>query len=440
MKIKNLFIGFLLFPSLISNAQSDSFFIRNHIENLTHPSLKGRGYVGEGMEKAAHYIADEFSKLGVIPVEDSYFQTFEMPVVTFPSKMQVSLGKHRLEPGIEFLVDPSSQSININRQHIEHIYLYDLVQGLDSTSANKKWITLMSNFESTGKVYMLHQSEKFKSVMKWNGLRAMSSHLPVGTFIIPLESKPLWYPAQKFNKGSIVYLFGEAAKNAPYEKSITVNISSILEPKYKVSNVIGMIKGTTVTDSFIVFTAHYDHIGMMGQKTMFPGASDNASGTAMMLNLARYYAANPQKYNLLFIACSAEEAGLLGSKYYAENPYFPLKNIRFLINMDIFGDATNGVAVINGKVFEKEFKLVEKSNVEIGGGYQGFFKEIRKGEEATNSDHAPFYLKGVPAFFFFTMGGPGHYHNTFDKDYTLRLTNINQAAMLLKSFVTKLQN
>src|SRR4030095_9120627 len=105
-------------------------------------------------------------------------------------------------------------------------------------------------------------------------------------------------------------------------------------------NVLGMVPGTLYPDSFIVFTAHYDHLGRMGKKALFPGANDNASGSAMIIDLARYYAqpANRPKCSLLFIAFAGEEAGLIGSRYYTENPILPLEQIKFLINLDLMGN------------------------------------------------------------------------------------------------------
>ncbi|MTI29466.1 M28 family peptidase, partial [Cytophagales bacterium RKSG123] len=85
--------------------------------------------------------------------------------------------------------------------------------------------------------------------------------------------------------------------------------------KYKSQNVLGYIEGEE-PDSLMVFIAHYDHLGMMGSNTVFPGANDNASGVAMLLNLAKYYALNKPKYRSLFIAFGGEELGLIGSKYF----------------------------------------------------------------------------------------------------------------------------
>ena len=129
-----------------------------------------------------------------------------------------------------------------------------------------------------------------------------------------------------------------------------------------------------IPDSFIVLTGHYDHLGHMGKDTYFPGANDNASGISMLLNLAKHYSEfkGENKYSILFIAFGAEEAGLIGSKYFVNHPIFPLTNIKFLINMDLMGTGEEGLMVVNGKVFEKEFNLLNDINKK-----HNFFPKIK---------------------------------------------------------------
>ena len=124
----------------------------------------------------------------------------------------------------------------------------------------------------------------------------------------------------------------------PGEKNhIEVDIENRFFKAFKSQNLCGYVQGTQFPDSFVVFTAHYDHLGAMGKDAYFPGANDNASGVSMLLNLARYYKAHPAKYSVVFLFFSGEEAGLLGSKYYSEHPLFPLSTIKFLTNLDLLG-------------------------------------------------------------------------------------------------------
>ena len=190
-----------------------------------------------------------------------------------------------------------------------------------------------------------------------------------------------------------------------------------------------MVKGTALPDSFIFITAHYDHLGGMGKDTYFPGANDNASGDALLLSLAKYYAAHPAKYSIGFILFAGEEAGLVGSKYYTENPIVPLKQIRFLINTDLAGTGDEGITVVNATEFPNEFALMNKINDEYK-----YLVKINPRGKAANSDHYFFTEKGVPAFFFYTLGGIKAYHDVFDKASTLPLNEQDHLDSLLIKF------
>ena len=210
---------------------------------------------------------------------------------------------------------------------------------------------------------------------------------------------------------------------------IKVDIDNKFIPAFETENVAAMVQGTAVPDSFIYITAHYDHLGGMGKHTYFPGANDNASGIALMLNLARYYALHPPRYSMVFIAFSAEEAGLLGSKYYTENPLSPLQKIKFLINTDLAGTGSEGITVVNATEFPNQFALMNQINDK-----EKLLVKINARGKAANSDHYFFTEKGVPAFFFYTLGGIKAYHDVFDKSVTLPLTSHTQLFHLLIKF------
>jgi Zn-dependent M28 family amino/carboxypeptidase len=195
---------------------------------------------------------------------------------------------------------------------------------------------------------------------------------------------------------------------------------------YLTRNVSGYVKGTSQPDSFIVFTAHYDHLGQMGDGIFFPGANDNASGTSMVLNLANYFSQHLQKYSVAFILFSGEESGLLGSGYFVEHPLFPLEKIKFLINLDIVGTGDEGIKVVNATAFPKQFDQLVKLNDE-----EHLLKVVSPRGAAANSDHYPFYEKGVPCFFIYTMGGIAAYHDVYDRAETLPLTEYEDLLKLL---------
>jgi len=199
--------------------------------------------------------------------------------------------------------------------------------------------------------------------------------------------------------------------------SIELVVDAKFLPDYETRNVIGSIKGTSNSDSMIVVLAHYDHLGKMGKDTYFPGANDNASGVAMILNLAKHYSVNKPKYTMVFVALSAEELGILGAKAFTDNPPIDLKKIKFLINFDLAGTGDEGIKVVNGSVFKDKFDLLTEINKK-----QQLLPKIDIRGAACNSDHCPFYQKGVPCFYIYTLGGIKAYHDILDKSDTLPFT------------------
>ena len=215
-------------------------------------------------------------------------------------------------------------------------------------------------------------------------------------------------------------------------KKINIDIEAQLKKKVITQNVIGYLKGSLYPDSFLVLSAHYDHLGMLGPDAIFYGANDNASGIAMLLNFAKHYSLpkNKPKYSIVFMAFGAEEIGLLGSKHYSKNPYFPLEKIKFLINVDIMGTGNDGITVVNGKSNPKEFNLLNKINNK-----NNYLKKIKKRGKAANSDHYWFDKKGVKAIFIYTMGGSKAYHDIQDSGSNLTLFKYNECFKLLRDFI-----
>ncbi len=215
--------------------------------------------------------------------------------------------------------------------------------------------------------------------------------------------------------------------------TVAAHLDNQFFPAFKSNNVLGFIPGTERPDSFIVFTAHFDHLGKMGKAATFTGAHDNASGTSLMLYMANYFAKHPQKYSTAFIAFSGEEAGLIGSKYFIDHPLFPLNSIRFVINLDMTGDATNGITVVNAIEQKEAFTLLTGLNKN-----SNYLPHIHERDQSRNSDHYHFSEKGIPAIFIYSNGTKPYYHDVFDKAKELSLENIDGLVKLLIDFVGKI--
>jgi Iap family predicted aminopeptidase len=215
-------------------------------------------------------------------------------------------------------------------------------------------------------------------------------------------------------------------------KKASFRVDAKLIKGYQSQNVVGYVPGKKYPDEFIVISAHYDHLGRMGKETYFPGANDNASGTTLMLELAHHYALpeNQSDYSVAFMAFGAEEAGLIGSRYYTEHPLFPLNQIKFMINLDLLGTGEEGMMVVNGTRLPEAYDLLTKINSE-----KNYLPKLQKRDNAPNSDHYFFTRKGVKAVFIYLMGGPKFYHDVYDRPETLPLTKFKETFGLIRDFV-----
>lgn len=399
---------------LISNFSiaQDSLYARSVINTLTSESYHGRGYVKNGDVKAAQFIADEFRRLNLLPLTENYFQPFDFPVNTFPSKMKICIDGKKLIPGRDYIVHPSSSSVKGKFK----------IFNADKPPSDYTGVQVKDKVVFVQKPDSI-TTEQSKLFNEWD-----DNTLDAKGIVMVEPTKLTWSVSSNvFSYPDIRILKSALPKNP---KEIQFNIKNKFI-QHTAKNVIAEIKGKVIPDSFIVITAHLDHLGMMGTKTCFPGANDNASGIAMMLNLAKSFSQkNYSKYSLLFIAFAGEEAGLLGSKFYTEHPVVPLEKIKFLINLDLLGTGDDGLMVVNGALHQQQFNMIDSLN-----NVHHYLNNIGKRGKARNSDHYYFSEKGVPAFFLYTLGGIKAYHDIDDKGETLPLTKYKEVFRLITDFI-----
>lgn len=211
---------------------------------------------------------------------------------------------------------------------------------------------------------------------------------------------------------------------------VAVHISTKVEQgRIKTENVAGVLKGKgDLADRWVVIGGHYDHLGYgyTGVRKrdqiglVHPGADDNASGTAGVLMLAQRlsaeYAKSPEDASLrsvLFIAFSAEEAGLFGSKHFVDHPCMPLETVDLMLNFDMIGRLRDDQLSISGTGTAKEFDEILTPIFEAS----GLTINASRGGRGP-SDHASFFAKGIPVLFPFT-GLHDEYHTADDKGATV---------------------
>ena len=206
----------------------------------------------------------------------------------------------------------------------------------------------------------------------------------------------------------------------PFPQTIRVDAQVDIQRVVKtVHNVVAYLPGTT--DEYVILGAHYDHLGMGGQYSLtpsvtaiHPGADDNASGTAGVIELARWFSTQPkQKRGILFITFAGEEMGLLGSAWYVAHPELPLAKAVAMINMDMIGRIREGKVYLGGAATGTGLRpmleqLVSKYPLKV---------DFSEGPESSSSDHTSFTSGQIPALFFFS-GLHSDYHkpsDTWDK-------------------------
>lgn len=382
-----LLLTFFISTKLVAQ---DSLRIRQTINELCSNEMAGRGYLENGHKKAARYIKDRFSGAGLKPLPGGYFQPFPMSAVVFPKAPELELGGRKLELGKDFLPPTGGPSLS-------GIFPIGQIQAAEPGARFvKRWEKGMKPV--AGGIYLQAVDKLTHSV----------ATEPDDFWVIPVMKTA----------------FSESDQVA------NIRIRSTHKQNFRSQNVLAMVPGTSRSDSFLVVCAHYDHLGKIGKSVVFPGANDNASGVSLLLDLAERIQKNPLRFSVIFIAFGGEEAGLIGSSYFVQHPLVDLKKIRFVFNLDLEGFGDQGATVVNATLHPTEFDRLKAINQSING-----LVEIKSRGPAANSDHFPFSQAGVPAFFLYSLGGPGHYHDIYDVPSTVSLAKVRVLHQLIFGFL-----
>jgi len=409
--IAALFFGLSLFSQNIEYA-------REVLNKLSSKELNGRGYIKKGDKKAADYLAGQFEKNGIKSLDSTYFQNYSFSINTFPGRMKVSIGGKKLKPGVDFVISSSASTIKGE---------YPLLFLPDEVDSVKKLQAFLEN-----------KSVSSKFLVTNNPFRDIYGKTVPGVlgFIVLSEKTPIWSVAEGAEVASTYWIKALKEKVSPLADKIKLNIENDFIEDYPTQNVIAYVEGKERPDRFIVFSAHYDHLGMMGKNTWYPGANDNASGVAMLMDLANYYSQpeNQPYWSVAFMLFSGEEAGLKGSSHYVENPLFMPEGMNLLINLDMVGTGSEGITIVNSIAYKGLYDDMVKINSE-----NNYLPEIKARGEACNSDHCPFYNMGVKSIFIYTMGDEHlDYHTISDTNDDFPFTAYEGLFRLLTDYVSML--
>jgi len=412
----SIFIVSLVFSQKV--IAQDSLYIKKIICDLSVPEMYGRGTPYNGDYKAAQYIREELINLNVTPLGINYFQVYPIYGYEMIGDVSVTLGEVTLKNFYDYRLPFHTPSINGDFKIIEaplEILDYTYENGVQTLSENglKIWKKFSKKFKKELKTEMFYfnadnikellvdsitklRINKNLELLKIDSTTFFGfSNILIGTSSLPgFGTRP--YPEKDFG---FFYIKPEFITKKT--KNIEVHFDNKMGYR-TTQNVVGMVEGTLFPDSFIVFIGHYDHLGMLGDDCIFHGAFDNASGTAYVLALAKYFQQKPLPYSTVFILASGEESGLQGSTFFVNNPLINLQNIKQVLNFDLLCGGNDGILFFNGidTLCSPFLSVMEEVNKT-----ENLVPKIDKRRNIPNSDHYPFTLQKIPALFAVTMGG-----------------------------------
>ena len=404
--MKKIVILFVITLGLVHAVSAQNVvYAQQIIDTLTSNHFHGRGYVNKGDFLASRFIAQQFKEIGLQPLQqDDYYHKFKLDVNTFPKEVSIAANGKKLNTGGDFIVAPScptTQAIGLTVHFVTK-------EALMNKTTWKQLIRLDWNSNVLLIDTIKHDKKSQKKLDKL--LKKYTN--PIS---LQVQKKLTWSVAR--NQAAETKIFVLPGVLSGGEK-LDITIDAKLIKDYASQNVIGYLEGSEQPDSFIFVTGHYDHLGRMGANCIMPGANDNASGIAMILDLAKHLKASGTRYSVVFIAFAGEEAGLVGSYHMVSDlrSFVNPAKIRFVVNMDLMGAGQEGIMAVNGSIFTREYALLESINEE-----KSYLPIVKKRGKAANSDHYFFSEAGIPAFFFYLMGPYNHYHDVDDTRENLRL-------------------
>lgn len=433
--------------------------LRRHIAVLASDEYEGRAPMTPGGTKTRHYIANEYKRLGVEPLGDSYFHNVPMVEATLDtaqSRFSVTTpaGARDLRYGadivywtkrvVEDVAFDSSDMVFVGYGVVAPEHGWNDYEGVD---ARGKTVVMLVNdpgfligdatlFNGDAMTYYGRWTYKYEEAARQGAAAALIVHdtrpAAYGWGVVEGSWSGAQVDLKRADEGAsrVIaegWLSNEAARAIFDETGLDFDAlqdaanrrgfravamagattSARLATSIKYSedaNVIGVLRGTEAPDEYVLYMGHWDHLGVNpnaeGDDKIFNGAVDNATGIAAILEIAEKFAAAAERprRSILFAAVTAEESGLLGSAYMAEDPPVPLKQIVGGINIDAIlpTPPVKDMVVVGYGASELE-DILERAAA-ARGRYLTPDPEPEKGY-FYRSDHISFAKKGVPMLY-----------------------------------------
>ena len=402
--------------------------LQQHITFLSADQMLGREAGGPGEATAAKYLERVFDVIELKPAyKHGYHQIFEF---NDGAKMG---GYNYLQSGKnKFKLNDDYYPLSYSASKLTKAKLVKVGFGITAPENDYDDYKDLDSEELEQKIFVIELSspDGVHPHSKYNEHSGIRSKIELAKIkgawgIIFINSdKTFDEPDSKLGRDIVPYDIPVIyAKGKAYEFVQAYNGEDVVEIRVDIDreektgkNLVALVDNKA--DNYVVIGAHYDHLGYgiegslhRGEKReIHNGADDNASGVALMIELARYLKSNgPKGYNYIFVAFTGEEKGLLGSNYYVKNPLVDNEKVSFMINLDMVGrlDKDNPVLVVNGvgtaKEWETLMNAIEQDNFDISTTESG----------VGPSDHTSFYLENIPVLHFFS-GTHEDYHKPSD--------------------------
>ena len=411
---------------------------------LSSDALKGRKPGTPEADVAREYIAGKMMAYGIEPMgENGYFQKFPVPeyaAVDYDATT-LSVGNAQLEGHVDFY--PVSISCETGKAASKTVYVgygittedgsYDDFKGLDVNGA----IAVMNVSSPDGihphSAYTAYHSlnERVASLVE-KGAKGILLINPEGTASDTQE----FFKSINASSLPVFFVRNEKWANKLMKRAQKTTMSVSMSERFSDGyNVIGYIHNNK--RKTVVLGAHYDHLGMGGENSLYKGpaaihngADDNGSGTTLLLEAMRYYAQRQDtNYNYLIQFYSAEELGLIGSKYWANNPTFPLKEVEYMINSDMVGRLRDNRLQLSGTGTAVEWDEILDTPI------HGL--DIKKDPAGVGpSDQTSFYYKDLPVLHLFT-GTHDDYHKPTDDADKINYKGMAKLASLIYTITAR---
>jgi len=464
MSLSMVFVMMLYFPVLsqqrlayekaLVEQSMDTVETRAHMEYLASDAMKGRDTGTPELKIAAEYLVEQMKKYGVGPVpgaQEGYYQPVPLQNKESIQKATLKINGDPIDERNVAVLNGSNSTVNgkatwvrNTNSDLRSTNLTDrvLVVGKNSVYNGAidigKWLQDSKRFqkqaESVGAKAVIYLFRS-KDPQQWAAIRRGVSN-PGVSLSENLEMKSKQQSIPNIILYDVDGLLAEKIAGDRITK-ISLDIKGGKTKYFYSNNVIGMVEGTSakLKNEFILLTAHYDHIGLergvtAGQDSINNGARDNGIGIVALLQAAKNIAAQPVARSVLFLFVTAEEKGLLGSRWYAEHPLIDLKKTIFNLNIDGAGyNDTSKVVVVglNKTSARNHF-------VNAAGAYHLAVtaSPVPQLKLFYRSDNIMFARKGVPAPTF-TQGFTGfdaelqkYYHQPADEVKTLNYPYLNK--------------